>query len=191
MAIYYYDDPNGKYASTDGTRKFTKVSGKAAYDFLKTPEGKTKRFMKVTDSEDGGEDVFVELQPKDIPEYRKAERHEQHIRDMMNELGISVIPFSAIDGGEEDSDDDFFASFEDTIVDDSINIAEDLCKKEELATLRKALDSLTPSEYRLIFDLYLSNSPMTVPEIAELRGQTHQSIYKLKTRILSKLKKYF
>lgn len=191
MAIYYYDDPNGKYASTDGTRKFTKVSGKAAYDFLKTPEGKTKRFMKVTDSEDGGEDVFVELQPKDIPEYRKTERREQHIRDTIKKLNVSVIPFSAIDGGEEESDDNFFASFEETIIDDSEDVVENLMKKEELATLRKALDSLTPSEYRLVYYCFLSEKTMTEREISLLTGIPQKTINCRKKVILEKLKKFF
>ena len=191
MAIYYYDDPNGKYASTDGSRKFTKASGKAAYDFLKTPAGKTKRFMKVTDSEDGGEDVFVELQPKDIPEYRKTERREQHIRDTIKKLNVLVIPFSAIDGGEEESDDNFFASFEETIIDDSEDVVENLMKKEELATLRKALDSLTPSEYRLVYYCFLSEKTMTEREISLLTGIPRMTINSRKKAILTKLKKYF
>ena len=46
MAIYYYEDQNGKYSSHTDARRFSRVSGKEAYAYLKSAEGKTRRFMK-------------------------------------------------------------------------------------------------------------------------------------------------
>lgn len=188
MAIYYYDDPNGKYASTDGSRKFTKVSGKAAYDFLKTPEGKTKRFMKVTDSEDGGEDVFVELQPKDIPEYRKTERREQYLNDTIAELQISFIPLTAEESDE--STEDIFSG-EELFADESVDVVAEVIKKMELDTLRKALASLSQNEFQLIHALYLADQPKTECEMAEEKSVSQQMVNKAKKAILEKLKKFF
>lgn len=52
MAIYYYEDQNGKYSSHTDARRFSRVSGKEAYAYLKSAEGKTKRFMKSNDYDD-------------------------------------------------------------------------------------------------------------------------------------------
>ena len=49
MAIYYYEDQNGKYSSHTDARRFSQVSGKEAYAYLKSAEGKTRRFMKSND----------------------------------------------------------------------------------------------------------------------------------------------
>lgn len=43
MAIYYYEDQNGKYSSHTDARRFSRVSGKEAYAYLKSAEGKTRR----------------------------------------------------------------------------------------------------------------------------------------------------
>lgn len=76
MAIYYYEDQNGKYSSHTDARRFSRVSGKEAYAYLKSAEGKTRRFMKSNDYEDGGEDVFVEIPAEYIRDYRQGERRD-------------------------------------------------------------------------------------------------------------------
>ena len=40
MAIYYYEDQNGKYSSHTDARRFSRVSGKEAYAYVKTGNGK-------------------------------------------------------------------------------------------------------------------------------------------------------
>ena len=72
MAIYYYEDQNGKYSSHTDARRFSRVSGKEAYAYLKSAEGKTRRFMKSNDYEDGGDDVFVEIPAEYIRDYRQG-----------------------------------------------------------------------------------------------------------------------
>ena len=52
MAIYYIENPNGKYPSEDGSRRFDKLSGRTAYEYLQTTEGKGIRFMKANEAED-------------------------------------------------------------------------------------------------------------------------------------------
>ena len=61
IKIYYIEDKNGKYVSEDGTRRFTKLEGREAYAFLKTPKGKKKRFMRISSIEDN-EEINIEEQ---------------------------------------------------------------------------------------------------------------------------------
>ena len=92
MAIYYYEDQNGKYSSHADARRFSRVSGKEAYAYLKSAEGKTRRFMKSNDYEDGGEDVFVEIPAEYIRDYRQGERREQYVNE--NSHGIDAARYS-------------------------------------------------------------------------------------------------
>lgn len=95
MAIYYIENPNGKYPSEDGSRRFDKLSGKDAYAYLQTEEGKSKRFMKANDAEDDGDIVYVEVRKKDIPAFRVDERREQYVNDCIEQSGIITISLYA------------------------------------------------------------------------------------------------
>lgn len=98
MAIYYYEDQNGKYSSHTDARRFSRVSGKEAYAYLKSAEGKTRRFMKSNDYEDGGEDVFIEIPAKFIRDYRQGERREQYVNDIREDAGCTEISLYAMQG---------------------------------------------------------------------------------------------
>ncbi len=59
MSIFFIEDKNGDFFSTDGKRRFIRLSGKAAYDYLSIHKG--KRFYKQT-AENGDEDsIFIEI----------------------------------------------------------------------------------------------------------------------------------
>lgn len=42
---FYIEDANGEYYSTDKTRRFRALRGKELNDYLKSPEGRAKRFF--------------------------------------------------------------------------------------------------------------------------------------------------
>ena len=52
MKIYYAKNSNGKYLSADGQTRYEKLCGRAAYTYLKSNEGKDKRFAKISDADD-------------------------------------------------------------------------------------------------------------------------------------------
>ena len=92
MKIYYAKNSNGKYLSADGQTRYEKFCGRAAYTYLKSNEGKDKRFAKISDADDLDE-VFLEIDTDSIPTFRVDERREQYVRDTKRESGICVIPF--------------------------------------------------------------------------------------------------
>ncbi len=188
MAIYYYEDQNGKYSSHTDARRFSRVSGKEAYTYLKSAEGKAKRFMKANDYEDGGDEVFVEIPAEYIKDYRQGERREQYVNDIREDAGFTEISLYAMQGGGNPND---LLSGEELIADESVDVVAEVMHKMELETLRKALLSLSEDEYQLIYDLFLSDPPMKETDIARKLRKTQQMINKDKNRILKKLRNFF
>mgnify|MGYP006927015019 CR=1 FL=1 len=188
MAIYYYEDQNGKYSSHTDARRFSRVSGKEAYAYLKSAEGKTRRFMKSNDYEDGGEDVFIEIPAEFIRDYRQGERRKQYVNDIREDAGFTEISLYAMQG---DGNPDDLLSGEELIADESVDVVAEVMHKMELETLRKALLSLSESEYQLIYDLFLCENPSTEREYAMFHKIPQKTLNYRKLAIFEKLKKFF
>ena len=188
MAIYYYEDQNGKYSSHTDARRFSRVSGKEAYAYLKSAEGKTRRFMKSNDYEDGGEDVFVEIPAEYIRDYRQSERREQYVNDIREDAGFTEISLYAMQGDGNPND---LLSGEELIADESVDVVAEVMHKMELETLRKALLSLSESEYQLIYDLFLKDNPLTERDLSKKYKVSQPIIQKRKMQIFEKLRKFF
>lgn len=188
MAIYYYEDQNGKYSSHTDARRFSRVSGKEAYAYLKSAEGKTRRFMKSNDYEDGGEDVFVEIPAEFIRDYRQGERREQYVNDIREDAGFTEISLYAMQGDGNPND---LLSGEELIADESVDVVAEVMHKMELETLRKALLSLSEDEYRLIYDLFLKDNPLTERDLSKKYKVSQPIIHKRKMQIFEKLRKFF
>ena len=188
MAIYYYEDQNGKYSSHTDARRFSRVSGKEAYAYLKSAEGKTRRFMKSNDYEDGGDDVFVEIPAEYIRDYRQGERREQYVNDIREDAGFTEISLYAMQGDGNPND---LLSGEELIADESVDVVAEVMHKMELETLRKALRSLSESEYQLIYDLFLKDNPLTERDLSKIYKVSQPIIHKRKMQIFEKLRKFF
>lgn len=188
MAIYYYEDQNGKYSSHTDARRFSRVSGKEAYAYLKSAEGKTRRFMKSNDYEDGGDDVFVEIPAEFIRDYRQGERREQYVNDIREDAGFTEISLYAMQGDGNPND---LLSGEELIADESVDVVAEVMHKMELETLRKALLSLSESEYQLIYDLFLKDNPLTERDLSKIYKVSQPIIHKRKMQIFEKLRKFF
>ena len=60
MKIVYIEDENGEVFSEDKKRRFTRLVGTEAYEYLKSAEGKNKVFFKTDTEEESGDLVLVE-----------------------------------------------------------------------------------------------------------------------------------
>ena len=188
MAIYYYEDQNGKYSSHTDARRFSRVSGKEAYTYLKSAEGKAKRFMKANDYEDGGEDVFVEIPAEFIRDYRQGERREQYVNDIREDAGFTEISLYAMQGDGNPND---LLSGEELIADESVDVVAEVMHKMELETLRKALLSLSEDEHQLIYDLFLKDNPLTERDLSKKYKVSQPIIHKKKCRFLRNSESFF
>lgn len=187
MAIYYIENKNGSFKSADGTKCFIRLSGRQAYEYLKSPEGQNKRFMRTSAHEDGGEEEFVEIPSLLMKQHRKDERHEQYVSDCMENSRLITISLYAM---EDDADSDL-SSGEELIADPSSDVEDQAIHEINLETLHRALRTLTDEEIYIIEALYLNEKRLSEQELSVLMGVSQQAISKRSLRILAKLKKFF
>ena len=188
MASYYIIHDEGDFISADGTKRFLKLSGKQAYDYLNSPEGQGKRFMRINSPEDDEqkEDEYVEVPHLSAKEYRKNERREQYIHDCKEESGIVTVSLDTI---EEDLANDSVSGEE--VIADAVDVEEQVMHTIDLEILRKALQSLSAEERYIIDALFLAERVFTEEELAQRLHVSQQAVNRKKLRILRKLKKYF
>ena len=184
MKIYYLEDQNGKYASADGSRRFTRLEGKAAYDFLKSPQGKNRRFMKLVNTEGEEDEINIEVHAEDMKAFRTYERREQYISDNARENPYTIISLSYAECGDDEYP-------EESLADEDVNVEEEVLHQIEIEILRRALDSLTEEDYALVCALYLQDKPMTEREYANFIGVPRTTLEHRKKLVLRKLKSFF
>lgn len=187
MEIFYIESKEGNILSANGDRRFIKLSGKAAYEYLKTEEGKGKRFMKTSSFEETGDVEWVEVPACCMRQHRQSERREQYMSDCIEESGFITISFYAT----EDDESTDVASGEELIADPNCDVEEEALRNVEIGTLKEALSTLSDKQKELIYYLYLSPNPLTMEEVAKIWGINVSNIYRRKKTILKKLKKYF
>lgn len=184
MSIFFIEDKNGNYFSADGKRRFIRLKGKAAYDYLKSPNGRGKRFYRLSAEEETEEDVFIEIPSSKIGHIRKAERRTQYVADCKKESGryeISLYALEANDHGER-------CSGEELIEDTAIDIESTAIHRIELEKVYQAVQSLSEEEQELVACLY-SKNPMTVRDLSKELNIHFSTISRKHTAILRKLKR--
>lgn len=181
--IFYIEDPDGMYVSDDGKRRFTRLEGKEAYDFLKSPAGKGRRFMKLKDL-DGDEyedEASFEVHRENRESFRRYERRGQYVSDTKKERKFKVISLNFVEPDDEDAEEHF-------IIDD-MDVEYEVMKKLELEELRRALKTLSQEEMMIIHALFFSENPMSEREYAEVTGIPQKTLNDRKNKILKKIKK--
>ena len=184
MSIYYIEDKCGTYFSPDKKRRFIKLTGKSAFDFLRSEAGKGRQFYKTSTKEESGEKVFVEVPAEKIKSIRSEQRRRQYIaeRDRQSEKSIVSIY------GMENEDDAI--SGEEVIDSGDESVEETAMRNIELEHLHYAIQSLSKEESELVQMLYLSSNPMTERQIAEAIGISQQAVNKRKLSVIKKLKTF-
>ncbi len=182
---FYFEDPNGTILSEDGKRKFKKMDGKSGYEFLRTEEGKGRRFIELVDPEDENNILKIEVPGFGMKAFRQDERHEQYVTDTVRNSDYSLLSLNY--EGNEDSEE----ILEFVITDEDADIHRDILHRCDLETLKKALTVLSEEEYALIYALFLSVKTMTVREYAKQIGVSHTAIVKRKNKIFKKIKSFF
>lgn len=191
MKIFYIEDENGDYYSTDGNRRFTKMTGDEARIFLKKERkaGRNRKFL-LTETEERDVDelydeIYVEIPMDSVSIFRKPERRKQYVKDCEENSEIETISYNAPLRDQED------LAIEDVVSDSLKSVEDDALHEIELEIMRRALKALTDEELRIIHALFLSKKKLTEEKLAKEMGVSHQAISKRKARILKKLKNFF
>ena len=191
MKIFFIEDENGDYYSTDGNRRFTKMTGDEARIFLKKERkaGRNRKFL-LTETEERDVDelydeIYVEIPMDSVSIFRKPERRKQYVKDCEDNSEIETISYNAPLRDQED------LAIEDVVSDSLKSVEDDALHEIELEIMRRALKALTDEELRIIHALFLSKKKLTEEKLAKEMGVSHQAISKRKARILKKLKNFF
>lgn len=185
MKKFYIVDKNGIYTSADGKTRFTCLTGKVLFDYLKSDEGSKKEFD--IDFDDNGDEIGIEIPGDKLNRYLKDKERKKYVFKTQKTMGYAIISLNSDFEGKDGEK----MTFEEAIADDSDDFAEEIALRANIKTLRQALDTLTSDEMNVIYLLYLSDKPMTERQVAIKRGVTQQAIHKYKCAILKKLRKFF
>ena len=184
MSIFFIEDKNGNYFSADGKRRFIRLTGKAAYEYLKSPKGRGKRFFKLTAEEETEDDVFVEIPSSKTKRIRKGERRTQYVADCKRESGRHEISLYALEANEHGER----CTGEELIEDVDIDVESAAIHRIELEKLYKAVQSLSEEEQELVARLY-SKEPATITDLSKEWSVHYSTISRKHKAILRKLKR--
>lgn len=189
MKIFFIEDEDGKYCSENGKRRFIRLEGKAAYNYLS--EHKGLHFYRTVSAEKNGDKIFVEIPKKRNKEYERELNREKYLLRVKKRCEIKEIIFSSPvtrDGKMtvEDllDDEDRNRALEDEVIDC-------LDRADKIEKLHRALCSLSASEYRIIDSLFLADSRMTERELAQSLGVSQPRVNRMKREIFLKIQKFF
>ncbi len=186
MKKFYIVDENGTYASADGKTRFTCLTGEELFNYLNSEKRAGKEFYTYFD--DNEDEIGIEIPENMKKKYIQEKNHSDYLKSCEKEAGYTIVSLNA----DFDGKDGEQMTYEEVIADeDSLDFMDEIAKRADIQTLRKALASLTEDEMSIISALYLADVPMTECELAEYRGVTQQAIHKRKVFILNKLKKFF
>lgn len=179
---FYFIDPNGNFASEDGTIRYRLEKGKKAFEILENLKPNKLRFMRY---QDNGDDIFIEIKEEYYAKHRRYENREQYLMELETEhkpLILSLDNEIEVDGEE--------VVYHEVIASD-YNLEAEIFKREELLMLKKVLSTLNKEERDLINAIYLSDNPVSAREYAKEIGVSHTVINRRMERILKKMRENF
>ena len=190
MKIFYIEDPNGEYYSSDGKRRFTKMNGLEAREYLRSERkaGRNRKFL-LTETEERDVDelfdeIYIEIPTGSVSRFRKAERRKQYVRDCKEASGFETLSYNApIRDNEE-------LTIEDVVADSLKSVEDDALHEIELEIMRRALKTLTDEELRIIYTLYLSKKPISETRLSKELNIPRTTLQARKYQIFEKIKKY-
>ena len=183
---FYIKDDDGNILSMDGKTRYTLLEGKAAYDFLKTEDGKRRCFHVEID--ENGDKLGIEASPENedkVKEYEAEQRHARYLRDIEVECKITMVSANMLVSvaGEDDIE------MIDTFADQDTDTEEDAMKRIAIEALRSALGKLTSAEYDIVYQLFLAENPVSERQLAAKLRIPQKTLNCRKLAILKKLEK--
>ena len=186
MSIYYFENENGTFFSEDGKRRFIRLSGKDAYDYMRENKTGDSYFVQtVTDDTEDGEKVFVEVPKSSVSVYRGGTYHAQYLSKMRKKKRYRLV---SLYHPTEDGDG---TAVVDKYSDDGHTVEDAVIREINLEILRRALKTLTDDELKIVRSLYLSDNPISERELSRELGIPQKTLNNRKKRVLNKLKKFF
>lgn len=178
MATHYFILEDGTYKS---------ISGREWYRLLKKqkfyPQEARRYFVHLASFEKGEDDCYIETSKEKYDEWEKDSRKEEYQKYIKKAFHRDVVSYdffgndeSGIPGGE-------------TIEDQTTNVEETAVEHMEMQELRQLIAKLDEGEQCVLYELYLSDNPISERELSRRMGVSQKTLNYRKKKILKKLKK--
>lgn len=96
IKVFYIEDNNGQYVSADGSKRWTRLTGQALYDFLQTERGKKTYFF--VDTDDNGVAIGVEITDKEQQiAFETDKRRRRYVSESQKESGYIMVSFDYVE----------------------------------------------------------------------------------------------
>lgn len=185
MKIYYIENEKGDYFSTNGKRRFIRLVGKEAFNYLKKHRSEIAYFYPTTTEERGSNLVFVEISQENASKIKSDLNHEKYIKDTIKKSPYVIISlFDQAEGEEE-------LTVQDTIIDESVNVEDKVILEIELEMLRRALKVLSDDDLRIVHSMYLSDDPLSETKLSEILGIPRTTLMSHRDQIFSRIRRLF
>ena len=154
-------------------------------EFIKTPVAKGRYFADVGAHEYSDTWYVVECDKETALKWRRELNRHYYLKRMERESGLKTVSMSSLIINEEEYNG------EEILADSDADVVAEVMQKMAFETLEKVLDSLTAEEYDILYNLYLTDEPLTEREYGMLKGIPQKTLNDRKIRILKKVKSFF
>ncbi len=156
-------------------------------EFMKTPEGQNRKenFAQLNGVDEDDVIYIVESNTQKAKQIRAERDAHDYLTEQENLSGYLTLSMEELTA---DLDDDLSAY--DIIADPSEDVVKNFLRFTRIETLFKAMDTLEEAEKELLFNLYLSPTPLSITQYGKQTNESQQTISYRKKRIFEKLKKF-
>ena len=184
MSIYYFENENGSFLSENGKRRFIRLSGNAAYEYMIKNRSKDLYFIQTVTNETDGEKVFVEVPKNAVSEVRRELNRKSYLLRAKRRQRKNNYFYHPIQIGDG-------TAVVDEHSDDGHSVEDAVLHEIDLEILRRALKYLSEEELRIIRELYLSDKPIAERELSRRMNIPVTTLNYRKKQALNKLRRFF
>ncbi len=155
--------------------------------FIKTEEGQRRKnnFAQIDACGEDDDIYIVECGEERAKKWRAEKDAHDYLKECEVNSGFETISFNAVDADGEE------LNLEDVVADPDSDVESEAFRRMKKEKIRSIVNLLSEDEYNLIFELFLSDEPMSLSEIADRENVAVSTIMRRRDKILEKIKNYF
>ncbi|MCD8197927.1 MAG: hypothetical protein LUE24_12310 [Lachnospiraceae bacterium] len=167
--------------STKEKTEWVQMDGAEFYRFTKSPEGKGRHFIHLTDDISyEADEIYIEAGYEEYRMWKKEENHHRYLAGCAEEVHVISADIPVKAGGD---------TLLETLEDEKSCIEELIAEKEEEERLHKILSGLESEERELLTVMYFGERARTEMETAKLLHISRDAVKRRKKKVFLKISK--
>ena len=160
--------------------EWIQMSGKEFTEFRRSPEGKRRFFILLTDDIDFEcPDILVEVSFEEYTKWKREYDHHRSIRNHGKEVQILSLDRPMPDGGY----------ISELLLPDDESMEDMIIKKLEQEHVRQAVQLLPEEDRQVIHTMFYRDVPLTEEDAAKVLGLSKSALHRWKKKIFRKIEK--